>query len=157
MSGEKPYVENGKKSRSRYIIHCKRLTKSAKLPTKAYMSDAGWDLYADENVTILPHSSCIVSTGIAIYLPDSYFAKIFDRSGNAANRGFHILAGVVDNNYTGEIRTVIFNYTNQLIQIKQGQRIAQMVILPSIYTEIKEVEELPITDRQDNGFGSSGE
>ena len=141
----------------KYEIAVKKLSQSAILPTKAHVSDVGWDLYSDENAVIYPESSVVISTGIAVALPNTYFAKIFDRSGNAANRGFHILAGVIDTDYTGEIKVVVFNYTNQPVHIRQGQKIAQMVLLPNIYSEIKMVDELPETERNIKGFGSSGE
>ncbi len=140
---------------SNYIIMVKRFTSTAKLPEKAYSFDAGWDLFSDEEIEIAPHSTHAVSTGIAIQLPDGFFGKIFDRSGNALKRGYHVLAGVIDNGYRGEVKVVLLNYTDRPIFIKKGDKIAQFVLIKTYYSEVRECKELSPTDRGHRGFGSS--
>ena len=141
---------------SKYIIGVKRLTDSAKLPQKAYRFDAGWDIFSDEEITISPHTTYAVSTGIAIQLPDVYLGKIFDRSGNALNKGYQVLAGVIDNGYRGEVKVVLLNYTDKSITIKKDEKIAQMVLIKTHYSEVIEVSELVESHRGEKGFGSSG-
>lgn len=141
---------------SNYIIFVKKFTSTAKLPEKAYSFDAGWDLFSDEEVEIPPHSTHAVSTGIAIQLPDGFFGKIFDRSGNALKRGYQVLAGVIDNGYRGEVKVVLLNYTDTSIVISKGEKIAQMVLIKTHYSEVKECRDLSLSDRGEKGFGSSG-
>jgi len=150
-----PYSKDSKPTKSKYIIKVKKLSDKAKLPTKAYKDDTGWDLYSSEQVTIPPNSVKLISTGIAVELPDNYWAKIFDRSGNALKRGFIILAGVIDNGYRGEIKVVCLNYTSDPIFISEGDKIAQMVLFKTYYSEVEEVSFLSDTDRSTKGFGSS--
>ncbi len=141
---------------SNYVLLVKKFTSTARLPEKAYSFDAGWDLFSDEDVTISPHSTYAVSTGIAVQLPDGFFGKIFDRSGNALKRGFQVLAGVIDNGYRGEVKIVLLNYTDHPITIKKGDKIAQLVLIKTYYSEIRECVELSPTERGHKGFGSSG-
>ena len=141
---------------SNYIIFTKRFTSTSRLPEKAYGFDAGWDLFSDEDITIPPHATHAISTGIAIQLPDGFFGKIFDRSGNALRNGYQVLAGVIDNGYRGEVKIVVLNYTDNPITIKKGDKVAQLVLIKTYYSEVKECKELSPTERGKKGFGSSG-
>ena len=134
----------------------KRLTHDALLPTKAYEGDAGWDLYANEDVEIPPFEVKLVGTGIAMAIPEGYFGRIFDRSGNATKRKFHIFAGVVDSGYRGEVKVAIYNASDRMLFIDKGTKIAQIVFLRLPKLGIKEVDELPESERGEKGFGSSG-
>lgn len=134
----------------------KRFTKTAKLPTRATFGSAGYDLYADEKITVYKNNGqATVKTGIAIELPEGYCGQIWPRSGMSA-RGITRDAGLIDPDYVGEIKVVIVNRTNDDYEINQGDRIAQLVLVKPGFFNVIEVDELADTDRGEGGFGSSG-
>lgn len=138
------------------MIPVKLLTKTSIAPTKAHLYDAGWDLYSDVDLEILPGERKAVSTGIAMQIPIGYYGRIADRSGNAINFGIHVLGGVVDSAYRGELKAILINLSSQPFQIKRGNRIAQLVIEAINMSSLLVVDELDSTERGGNGFGSSG-
>lgn len=139
-------------------ILVKKLNPKAILPTYAHTGDSGWDLYSCENVILPPNGRVLVSTGLAMAIPQGYEGCIRPRSGNALKLGYTVLntPGTIDSNYRGEIKVILFNTTDNVILIKEKDRIAQMVIqkLPIIF--LKEVNELDSTNRGSDGFGSTG-
>lgn len=135
----------------------KRLTPSAKLPTKAHAGDLGYDLYADDQITFWNDETKLVSTGIAIQLPEGYGAIIRDRSSVATKKKLFVVAGVIDNGYTGEIKVALFNSNDHLQTIYVGDKIAQLILIPTVDFPIEEVEDITSVDgRGTNGFGSTG-
>ena len=139
-----------------------RLTETANLPTKAYSGDAGFDLYVDllkENnfINIEAGKRALVSTGCAFAIPEGYYGRIADRSSVAWKSGCHVLAGVVDSAYRGEVKVVLMNLSEKAVKIEHGMKIAQLVVT-QIYTgELTEVKDLDETERGEGGFGSSGQ
>jgi dUTP pyrophosphatase len=136
------------------ILKVKRLENDAKLPERKREGDAGLDLYCIEDFEIEPNEIKIVRTGIAIEIPKGYFGLIKDRSGLAA-KGLHVLAGVVDENYRGEVKVVLINLGKEKLKFEKHSRIAQLLIIPYSKVDVKE-EELSETERGKDGFGSSG-
>jgi len=136
-------------------LKVKKLVENAKLPERKREGDAGLDLYCIEDVEILPNEIKLISTGIAIEIPKGYFGLIKDRSG-LASKGLHVLAGVVDENYRGEVKVVMINLGKEKIKLEKFSRIAQLIIIPYAKVEVEEVEELSETERGGKGFGSSG-
>lgn len=137
-------------------IKIKRLVENAKLPTKAYDGDLGFDLYSIENVLVKPNEKPVsIKTGIAVQLPKGYGAIIKDRS-SLASDGLHIVAGVIDNGYRGEIIIKMANLTDRPILIEEGSKIAQLILIPIVNCYLIETDKLSITERNDKGFGSSG-
>lgn len=137
------------------------ITVTAIAPTKAYSNDLGWDLYADEDVDIPCQETKLISTGIRIRFPNNIGAMIKDRSSIATKRNLYVVAGVIDPQYTGEIKVALFNGQNGLpgwtTPIRRGDKIAQMILIESIPSFI-ELGKIDInTDRSDRGFGSSGQ
>ena len=138
-----------------------RLTDTAFLPTKAYSGDAGFDLYVDllnENnfIDIEAGKRALVSTGCAFAIPEGYYGRIADRSSVAWKSGCHVLAGVVDSAYRGEVKVVLMNLSEKTFKVEHGMRISQLVIT-KIYTgDLTEVKDLNETERGEGGFGSSG-
>lgn len=140
-----------------------RLSENAVIPSKAHGSDAGLDLYANDDFFIKVGETGVVTTGISMGIPSGYFGKIEDRSG-LAMLGLKTGGGVVDSGYTGEIKIVIHNinnsdssnYRGRGYQIKKGQRVAQLVIQPTPAIRLLELEYPAKTERGTNGFGSSG-
>lgn len=135
----------------------KKLRPPAKLPHKAHTGDLGYDLYADSPAAIFPNETKVVTTGIAIQFPAGYGGFIKDRSSVATKKGLHTVAGVIDNGYIGEICIALYNGTESLIHIAPGEKIAQLVLIPTVDFTIEEVFETISADgRGDNGFGSTG-
>lgn len=127
----------------------------AKLPTRGTKDSAGWDIYASEDASLVPGVATLVKTGLQSKIPTGWFAKLFDRSGNALKR-FHVLAGVIDSDYRGEWGVVVINHTSFTIGIEQGDRIAQAIFLPLMDVALKESStEFPFEGRL-GGFGSTG-
>lgn len=143
------------------MLKIKKLTKTAKLPERVYESDAGFDLFADENLTIPSMERRVIKTGIstAISSPEnnefSVYLRIAPRSGLSVKKGIDVFAGVIDINYRGEIMICLFNSSKEDFEIKKGDKIAQMIPTVIYKTEILKVDSLDQTDREDKGFGSS--
>ena len=142
------------------IVNYKKLTKTAKEPTRGSEYSAGFDLYADieEDIVIRPHETIKVGTGLAFELPENTFGAIFARSGIATKQGLRPsnCVGVCDADYRGEYIVALHNDTSIPQIIKPQERIAQMVLLPYISMEFNEVKMLSETVRGNGGFGSSG-
>ena len=140
------------------MIKVKIVHPNGKLPTKANPNDAGADLYSVENIIIPPQSRALVSTGISIELPNTnVYGRIAPRSGLAFKNGIDVLAGVIDNGYTGIVGVVLINTDSQKpFEVKIGDRIAQLIIETYHDFSFVESESLNYTNRSDKGFGSSG-
>ena len=112
-------------------VHIIKLRESTKIPTKNYLRPAGWDLYcADENVEICPLRRTLINTGIAIAkdsFPSGTYGRIADKSGLAFKNGIHVLGGVVDPDYTGEIKVILINFSNDRFTLKAGEIVAQLI------------------------------
>ncbi len=142
-------------------VQIKKLKATAKVPTRGSANAAGYDLYAcldDESVAIKPHSTVKIGTGLAVAVPDGYFGAIFARSGLAAKEGLRPAncVGVADSDYRGEYIVALHNDTDFEKTVKNGERIAQLVIMPYLSVEFSETDELDKTERGAGGFGSTG-
>ncbi len=134
----------------------KRLTQTATLPTRGSVQAAGLDLYADASVSIMPHCGNLVPTGISVVIPDGYYGRIAPRSGISVKTGLIVNAGVIDSDYRGEIKIVFQNPTNNFVDLKAGEKVAQLIIEKIAILDVKEVDSLDNTQRGSNGFGSTG-
>jgi dUTP pyrophosphatase len=137
-------------------LKIKKLREDAKLPLRKREGDAGLDLYSVEEVVLQPGEWKAIPTGVAVEIPKGYFGLIKDRSGLALKYALHCLAGVVDENYRGEVKVVLINLGREPVKLEKHTRIAQLLIIPYLPVEVKEVEELSETERGEGGFGSSG-
>ena len=139
-------------------IRIKKLNDRATVPTYGTDYSAGADLYAIDGVTVAPHSTVMVSTGLAIEIPEGYCGLVFARSGLASKRGLAPAnkVGVVDADYRGECFVALHNHTDAPASIEAGERIAQLAIVPFLKAEFEEAEELSETVRGAGGFGSTG-
>ena len=137
------------------VVEVKKLNESANIPTKGHPSDAGWDLYANEDIELWPEETKLISTGIAMSLPKGFVGLIWDRSSMGV-KGIHRHAGVIDSGYRGEVKVCLHNTTGELYKIKSGDRIAQLLIQEIPIFRLHEVEELDSTIRGSGGFGSTG-
>ena len=142
-------------------IKVKKLRGGAKLPVLGSKTAAGADLHAcleHDLTSIACHRTVKIPTGIAVEIPDGYFGAIFARSGLATKCGLRPAncVGVIDSDYRGEVIVALHNDTDENQMIENGERIAQLVILPCQNVQFTEVSELSETERGDGGFGSSG-
>jgi dUTP pyrophosphatase len=161
-------------------IPIRLLSEDAKMPTKARDSDAGFDLYSIEDLSILPGQIVKHDIKIAGAIPDGYFGLICDRSGHGS-KGLKVFGGVWDSSYRGSV-SVCLGYLNTLsfiqqcysyvehfigkliftqptdkIELPKGSKIAQLVVIPIPLVKLTQVDELDETDRGEKGFGSSGQ
>jgi dUTP pyrophosphatase len=135
----------------------KKLSEYAQLPQKAHAGDLGYDLFSNEGTAVFPGETKVVKTGIAIQFPAGYGGFIKDRSSVATKKGLFTVAGVIDNGYIGEICIALHNGTDSLIHIGPGEKIAQMVLIPTVNFTVEEVDEVVSADqRGEGGFGSTG-
>jgi len=135
----------------------KRLREQAQLPVKAHSGDLGYDLFSDDQTTLLAGETKLIRTGIAIQFPEGYGGLLRDRSSVATKRGLFVVAGVIDNGYTGEILVALHNSHEGFQTIYKGDKIAQLLLIPTVDFPVEEVEEISSSDgRNANGFGSTG-
>ena len=133
----------------------------AVLPKYAYPSDSGFDLHATEEVIIGPFGRALVPTGLKVSFEEGYEIQVRPKSGLAIKQGLTVLntPGTVDQGYTGEIKVILFNTTNNTVEVKEGQKIAQAVVCPVVcgkWLDLIKVDTIKNKDRSDNGFGSTG-
>ncbi len=136
----------------------RRLRADAVVPARAYAGDAGLDLATCERVELAPGARAVVSTGLAVAIPDGYAGFVQPRSGLAARHGIALVnsPGLIDSGYRGEVKVVLLNTDRaDTFVAEPGERIAQLVVLPLGEAEVVEVDELPESDRSVRGFGSS--
>jgi dUTP pyrophosphatase len=130
----------------------------AHLPTYAKDGDAGADLYSLHAVNIMPGEYKLVSTGIAMAIPQGYVGLIHPRSGLATKHGITVLnaPGTIDSGYRGEIKVLLVNHSTETYNIDRAERIAQIVVQKVENVFFEPVEELSATERGIGGFGSTG-
>jgi dUTP pyrophosphatase len=130
-------------------------------PNFAYPTDSGMDLYSTESLTIEPFGRSLIPTGVHFDVPENYEIQVRSKSGLAIKQGLMVLnsPGTVDQGYTGEIKVILFNTTNNSVEIKEGQKIAQAVLCPVVcgkWLNLVKVDKIKDKDRSNNGFGSTG-
>lgn len=130
------------------------------LPKYATEGSAGMDIYADitGELEIKPQATVMVSTGLAIALPQGYECQVRSRSGLAAKHGIFALnaPGTIDSDYRGEIKVILSNFSSTPYFVKRGERIAQLVIAKYERVDWQLTDNLDDTDRGEGGFGSTG-
>jgi dUTP pyrophosphatase len=140
-------------------VRVRRLDPTLPLPEYAYYGDAGLDLRAAADCVLGPQERALIPTGLKIAIPKGYAGFVQPRSGMAARRGLSLVntPGLIDSQYRGEIVVIAINLdAAEPIDIRRGDRIAQLVILPIPQVTLVEVDELDGTERSERGFGSSG-
>jgi dUTP pyrophosphatase len=156
------------------VLEVKRLFDDAELPHKGSDRAAGYDLRAhsyafieggkvgetvklDDNVLVIPAGSrCLIKTGVAVAVPEGCYGRVAPRSGLALKKGIDIGAGVIDEDYRGEVGAILFNLNSEHFEVKKGDRIAQFICERIVYPELEEVDDLDDTERSAGGFGSTG-
>lgn len=133
------------------------LESDARMPERAYPSDAGLDIFSREEKVILPGDSALFDTGVHVELPEGTFMKLESKSGLNVKYGVVSHGGVIDQNYRGSIVVKLYNHGEKPYMVRKGQKIIQGIIQPYLAPELEVVEELSETDRGSNGFGSTEE
>ena len=156
-------------------IKIKKLNEKAIVPTMSYgTSEAGLDFYSIEEKSIFPNSKEVISTGISVELPETvyldlkssgaccqtgshfkFYLKLYSRSGMSAKTGIECGAGVIDASYRGEVKVVLFNHSNKVFTVREGDKIVQGVLYMIPCYEIEVCDTLSETNRGSLGFGSS--
>lgn len=136
-------------------MNVKKLDPRAKLPLRAHSTDSGADLFALEKTVLPPHAVTYVHTGIAVELPENTSGIIWGKS-SVESKGIKAMAGLVDAPYRGELIVCMFNLNDTEFVFEAGQKVAQLVVLPTLYPAFTEVKELSDTTRGEGGFGSTG-
>ena len=140
------------------MLKVKKLFFDAQVPQKAHTGDLGYDLFSLGVKTIFPGNTELVGTGICVQFPEGYGALIRDRSSVATKRNLFVVAGVIDNGYTGEIKVALHNAGEDVQRIGPGEKIAQLILIPTVDFGVELVNEITSNDgRKDNGFGSTGQ
>lgn len=143
-------------------IHIKRLKKDRFIPLPQYMTEgsSGMDLFASLEEEIVLHSGerKLIPTGISVAIPEGFEGQIRPRSGLAIQKGIGLVngPGTIDSDYRGEVGVLLINFGKDPVTVRNGERIAQMVISRVFRSTLVEVDDLPPTRRQDGGFGSTG-
>jgi dUTP pyrophosphatase len=140
-------------------LHVRRIDRDLPMPRYAHQGDAGMDLYAAENVTLAPGHRALVPTGIALAIPEGHAGFVQPRSGLAIRQGLSLVntPGLIDSHYRGELKVIAINLDRETpIEIRRGDKIAQLVIQRVERCELIEVEDLDGTTRGEGGFGSTG-
>ena len=137
-------------------LSIKKLSEDAQLPVRGSDGAAGYDLYSTEAVELVPGERALVGTGIAIAIPPETYARVAPRSGLAVKKGLDVLAGVVDEDYRGEVKVALINLSDSVVTLDKGERIAQLVIERIWVGDVVEVDTLPDSMRGAGGFGSTG-
>lgn len=132
-----------------------KLDEWAIMPTRAYETDAGLDLYAERDEICPSRSYAKFDTGVHIEIPKGYVGFIKSKSGLNVKYGI-VGEGVIDAGYTGSIQVKLYNQGYISHKFNRGDKIAQLVILPIITPTLELVDELEETERGNNGFGSTG-
>lgn len=131
------------------------VSEGGKLPVRAHDTDAGYDLFSPVEAVVYPGESAVIDTLVHVQIPRNFVGFLKSKSGLNVKDGIQS-EGVIDSGYTGSIRVKLYNHGKYIVNIKAGQKISQLVLLPIITPELVQVDRLEDTDRGDGGFGSTG-
>lgn len=143
-------------------IKVKRMSEEAKLPTRGSEKAAAYDVYAclpdNALVTIMPHQTMLIGTGLRMAPPEGFYVGVYARSGLSSKEGLRPAncVGVIDEDYRGEYLVAVHNDSEVTRSVRHGDRIAQILLQKRYDMDFEEVDELDTTGRGDGGFGSTG-
>jgi dUTP pyrophosphatase len=138
------------------LLRFKQLDPRAVLPQRGSALAAGLDVFAIEDVEIGPKQRATARTGLAVAIPPGFYGRIAPRSGLAAKKGLDVLSGVIDSDYRGEILCLLYNTSDEIINLPAGSKICQLIIEQIITPEAEWATDLDETARGASGFGSTG-
>ena len=134
----------------------KTLHPDSLIPKRQSSIAAGYDVFSYEDKEIKPGERDLFATGISFTVPEGTYGQLAPRSGLAYKSGLHVGAGVIDRDYTGEVKVLLFNLSNTAVHIKKHDRIAQLILHKIVTPGVTQVKELLPTQRGEGGFGSTG-
>lgn len=142
------------------IVKIKRVTETAKMPTRQSIGAAGFDLYIDSDVPVVigPHGTVLVQSGVAFEIPEGYFGAIYARSGLSTKSGIRpaTCVSVIDSDYRGSVGLPLHNDTDFERTVEPYERVAQIIFQKALIVDLELVDSLSETERGDGGFGSTG-
>ena len=138
-------------------LRVKKLYSDASRPARADGGAAGYDLFSYDDALVPQGGKALVPTGLSFTVPEGTYGRIAPRSGLAWKHSIHVGAGVIDASYSGHVQVVLFNLGSQDVEIKKGDRIAQLILEKIETPPVVEVETLETTARGGGGFGSTGQ
>ena len=148
--------QDGSANPQQRYLSFKRLDPGATLPTRGSSQSAGLDIFSIEEVVIEPKQRSLVRTGLAVAIPEGHYGRIAPRSGLATQKGLDVLAGVIDSDYRGEVRCLLYNAGDEAIHLPAQSKICQLIIEKIITPSAVWSDEISDTDRGSGGFGSTG-
>ncbi len=137
------------------VMRVKRTSEDAHLPERATEGSVGYDLFAAVDAIVPPQGKELISTHLQLELPSGCYGRIAPRSGLAAKHFIDVGAGVIDPDYRGEIKVLLFNHSHESFEVKKGAKIAQLILECYKIASVEEVQELQETERGEGGFGST--
>ncbi|CAD7085909.1 unnamed protein product [Hermetia illucens] len=141
---------------SQVCLRFARLSDKAHVPVKGSAKAAGFDLKSAYDYVIPAHGKEIVKTDIQVQLPEGCYGRVAPRSGLAAKNFIDVGAGVIDEDYRGNVGVVLFNHSDKDFEVKSGDRVAQLICERIFYPTLVEEKSLDKTPRGEGGFGSTG-
>ena len=138
------------------VLTFKRLDPRATLPTRGSSQAAGLDIYSIDDLAIEPKQRALVSTGLAVAIPEGHYGRVAPRSGLATKNGLDVLAGVIDTDYRGEVCCLLYNSGEETIHLPAQSKICQLIVEKIITPTAVWADEISETDRGSGGFGSTG-
>ncbi|XP_068429794.1 deoxyuridine 5'-triphosphate nucleotidohydrolase, mitochondrial isoform X1 [Clinocottus analis] len=145
-----------KPAQDRPVLRFAKLSEHATTPTRGSTKAAGYDLYSAYDYSVGPMDKVIVKTDIQIAVPHGCYGRVAPRSGLAVKHFIDVGAGVVDEDYRGNVGVVLFNFSKDSFDVKKGDRVAQLVCERICYPDLVEQKTLDETQRGAGGFGSTG-
>ena len=133
----------------------KRFKKTTRMPVKSHLPDVGLDIFTPKEFWIRPFETITVGLELAVSIPEGFAGMLVPRS-SITERGMIIQTAVIDPDYTGEIHLIVTNCSNNVQHIEEGQRVCSLVVYSVLNARIEEVEEMPETERNTKGLGSTG-
>jgi dUTP pyrophosphatase len=141
------------------MLKFRKLDEKAKAPERSTEGAIGYDLFSIERGVVKPHGRRLIRTGLQLEIPEGHYGRVASRSGIAVDCGINVGAGVIDVDYTGESRVLLFNHSDDGFQFDYGSKIAQLILERASIAQVKEIfneNEMKKTVRSDSGFGSTG-
>jgi dUTP pyrophosphatase len=140
------------------VLDVRRLDPDLPLPSYAHPGDAGLDLHAADTTVLPAGERALIPCGVAIAIPEGFVGLVHPRSGLAVDHGLTVLnaPGTIDAGYRGEVKVLLINLGKETVEVRHGQRIAQLVLMRIGMVDVREVDRLDTTVRGSGGFGSTG-
>jgi dUTP pyrophosphatase len=140
------------------VLDVRRLDPELPVPQYAHPGDAGLDLFAADTTVLAPGERALMPCGVAVAIPEGHVGLVHPRSGLAVDHGLTLLnaPGTIDSGYRGELKVLLINHGQEPVEVRHGQRIAQLLLMPVALVDVREVDRLDSTARGTGGFGSTG-